>query len=205
MAGFGSLVLAEGLATADTASKPAAQTAASTPVALTPQQIRRSLLVPPEVAYFNCGTLGPTPRPVLEKSFEAWQKMEEDPANEGFGTFLAQADQVRDKAAATLGCDKAEVALTSSTTEGMNAVASGIKWRAGDRVLITTGEHEGGSDCWEYFARLCGLELSCVRLPRGATDAEKVVKLFEAAMTPRTRVVSFSHPRDRIRPCACIS
>jgi len=106
---------------------------------------------------------------------------------------LAEADAVRAKAAALLGCDKDEIALTRNTTEGMNAVAQGIDWRRGDRVLSTDHEHEGGSVCWKHFARRCGIEIDRVKLPVPPQSPAEVLTLFERAITGRTRVISLSH------------
>ena len=151
------------------------------------------MLLPKDLAYFNCGTLGPTPRGVLEESFEAWRKMEQDPADEGFGTFLGLAEQTRAKAAKFLGCQKDDIVITRNTTEGMNTVAQGLDWQKGDRVLTTDHEHEGGSVCWKYFAKRSGVEIDHIRLPVPPEKPQEVLALLEAKLTRRTRVISVSH------------
>ena len=63
----------------------------------------------------------------------------------------ASAEKVREQAAAFLGCTTEELLITRSTSEGMNTVAQSMKLNAGDRVLSTDQEHEGGTDCWKYL------------------------------------------------------
>ena len=45
--------------------------------------------------------------------------------------------------AGVLGCAPAEVALTGSTTDGVNTVIGGLDLRAGDEILTTDEEHPG--------------------------------------------------------------
>jgi selenocysteine lyase/cysteine desulfurase len=173
----------------------AVEQAASSPTSLprSPEEARSAMLLPKDLAYFNCGTLGPSPRCVLEESFEAWRKMEQDPADEGFGTFLGLAEQTRAKAAKLLGCQKDEIVITRNTTEGMNTVAQGLDWQKGDRVLTTDHEHEGGSVCWKYFAKRSGVEIDRITLPMPPGKPAEVLALLEAKLTRRTRVISVSH------------
>jgi selenocysteine lyase/cysteine desulfurase len=187
-AGLASLGLGNELASA---AQQAALSPASAPSS--PEDARAAMLLPKDLAYFNCGTLGPSPRRVLEESFEAWRKMEQDPADEGFGTFLGLAEQTRAKAAKMLGCEKDEIVITRNTTEGMNTAAQGLDWQKGDRVLTTDHEHEGGSVCWKYFAKRSGVEIDRVRLLVPPEKPSEVLALLQAKLTRRTRVVSVSH------------
>ncbi len=194
-AGLVSLGLADELSLAGdgaTTTAPAGTNAAASMPA-SPEEVRAAMMLPKDLAYFNCGTLGPTPRSVVEESLAAWRELEQDPANEGFGAVLARAEQTREKAAKLLGCHKDQIAITRNTTEGMNAVAQGLALQRGDRVLTTDHEHEGGSVCWKYFAKRDGVEIDRITLPVPPQSADEIVKLLEAKLTPRTRVISVSH------------
>jgi selenocysteine lyase/cysteine desulfurase len=100
---------------------------------------------------------------------------------------------VRTQAAAFLGCRVEELAITESTTAGMNAVAMGIELREGDHVLITDQEHEGGRACWRSLARKRGIVVDTVRLHPELRDPAAIVERFASRLTDRTRVLSFSH------------
>jgi len=102
-------------------------------------------------------------------------------------------EDVRAKAATFIGCRTEELVLTRCTTEGMNWVATGIEWSAGDRVLTTDQEHPGGRVCWDYVARRHGVAIDVVNIPPGENDPEAIIDRFTKQMTPRTRVLSFSH------------
>ncbi len=150
-------------------------------------------LLAPGLTYLQTGSLGPTPRPVLDATIAAWTTLEGDPAGQGYGPMEHAMEEVRAKAASFVGCKKEELVLTNCTTEGMNWVAQGAGLVAGDRVLTTDQEHPGGRVCWDYAARKFGVVLDIVEIPPGENDAQVIIDRFARAVTPRTRVFSFSH------------
>ena len=147
----------------------------------------------PGLAYLQTGSLGPTPRPVMERARSVWQQLELNPTLYGYGTLERAMDDVRAKAARFIGCQTEELVLTRCTTEGMNWVAQGLTLVAGDRVLTTDQEHPGGRVCWDYVARRQGVVLDVVVIPPGENNAQAIIDRFAKAITPRTRVLSFSH------------
>jgi selenocysteine lyase/cysteine desulfurase len=99
----------------------------------------------------------------------------------------------RDALASFLHCERDELALTRNCTEGNNIVCNGLDLKADDEVFLTDQEHPGGRYPWEQKAARFGVKLNFVKLPRPPASAEEIVKLFEAALTPRTRIIVFSH------------
>src|SRR6476646_1048418 len=146
-----------------------------------------------ELVYLQTGSLGPTPRPVMERTSAAWKELELNPSFYGYGAHEHAMDDVRASAARFLGCKTEELVLTRCTTDGMNTVAQGLTFAAGDRVLTTDQEHPGGRHCWDYVARRFGVAIDVVAIPPGENDAQAIVDRFAKAITQRTRVLSFSH------------
>ena len=147
----------------------------------------------PGLTYLQTGSLGPTPRPVMERTIAAWHELELDPVYYGYGPQENAMDLVREKAAAFLGCKTEELVLTKCTTDGINAVAQGLTFAAGDRILTTDQEHPGGRVGWDYVARRFGVTIDVVVIPPGENDAQAIINRFAKQITPRTRVLSFSH------------
>ncbi len=155
-------------------------------------KVRSEFLLDPHVAYLNNGTLGPTPKPVLYTLIERYQRLASDTGPEN--TRLSQlAEDVRKKAAAFIGADLDEVALTRNTTEGMNFIASGLDMKAGDEVLLTLHEHPGGLQPWKLKAKRHGIVLKELKFPLPLNDPATVLNIFNDAITPRTKVISISH------------
>ncbi len=147
----------------------------------------------PGLAYLQTGSLGPTPRPVMERAIAGWKELERNPTLYGYGALERAMDDVRAKAARFIGCLTEELVLTRCTTEGMNWVAQGLTLAAGERVLTTDQEHPGGRACWDYVARRQGVVLDIVVIPPAENSAAAIIDRFAKAMTPHTRVLSFSH------------
>ena len=105
----------------------------------------------------------------------------------------AALDKVRVKAASLLGCQLDDIILTGSATAGMFLLAQGSSFRPGDRVLTTDHEHPAGRLGWEWVARRYGVEIDTLAIAPGESDPTAIVDLFEAAIRPETRVLSFSH------------
>jgi len=109
------------------------------------------------------------------------------------GAVHRATDDVRERAAALLGCTADELLVTRSTTEAMSSVAVGIVWASGDRILTTDQEHDGGSLGWRHVARRHGVTIDRVAIATTDHDPAAIVDRIAAALTPRTRVVSVSH------------
>jgi len=151
------------------------------------------LLIDPALSYVQTGSLGPTPRPVMERTIDVWRELEGDPTWRGYGPLEQGMEGVRAKAAALLGCQLHELVITTSTTEGINWFAQGVALASGDRILTTDQEHPGGRVGWDFVAKRYGATVDVVAIPPGELDAQAIVDRFAKLLTPRTRVVSFSH------------
>lgn len=156
-------------------------------------EMGRQFLLDPKLAYFNTGTLGASPRVVVEAHAAFLRAIEANPASLLFGELGDQMEEVRKKAALFMGADLDEITFTANTTSGLNMVAESLKLRPGDEVLTSTQEHGGGRIGWEHARAQQGVVLREVTLPTPARSAGEVLAAIEGALTERTRVISLSH------------
>ena len=80
-----------------------------------------------------------------------------------------------------------------NATEGNSYIANGIDLKMGDEVILTDQEHPGGEHPWNLRAKRYGVVLKRVTLPKPVPSAADVLNRFNDAITPRTRVIFFSH------------
>jgi selenocysteine lyase/cysteine desulfurase len=159
-------------------------------------ELRRQWVLAPDHVNLNCGSVGCSPLPVLNAVVDHLLSAEafREPAYPWFGyEENPRLRELRDALAAYLGCRRDELALVRNATEANNVVCNGLDLKAGDEVLLTDQEHPGGRCCWEQKAARYGVKLNTVALPRPPASADEVVERFAKALTPRTRVVFFSH------------
>jgi L-cysteine/cystine lyase len=142
--------------------------------------------------YMNTGWSGPSARRVVE----AVQARAEREAFEGPTTPQVRHEkgllvqQARAALAGLIGSN--DVALMSTTTEGVNAVLFGLGLRPGDEVITCNLEHSSVMvPCYE-LARRAGVEVTVVR-STAQEDLDALARLFEAAVSPRTKLLVLSH------------
>ncbi len=144
--------------------------------------------------YLNTGTCGPLPA-------ESQRAMDEQTARElavgraapdQWPEALARADEARASVAAVMVADPTDIALTHSTTDGLNTVVSALPWRPGDRVLTTNHEHPGGLGPLLALRGRLGVRVEYVDVGDGG-DPEQVVAAFAAALERPARAILASH------------
>ncbi|MDB5198524.1 MAG: hypothetical protein JWO92_487 [Chitinophagaceae bacterium] len=161
---------------------------------LSDQDPKSEYLFADGLTYLNTGTLGPCRRDTIEVSKKAWEELESLPVK-FYGKFGAEslAEKTRTIAARFLGCDIGEILITTSTTNGMNAIAQGLRLKAGDRILTTDQEHGGGLLCWNYFAKYYGVIIDMIIIPPGENNAEAILNRIKDSIKKETKLISVSH------------
>ena len=157
------------------------------------RRVRQEFTLNPGLVHFNCGSVGATPRLVVDAMANFTRELEADPYHNEWGGLGAGQEAVREKAAEFIGASFDEVALTRNTTEGMNLVATGLNLQKGDEVLTTNHEHGGGMVCWQYLAKHHGVKMRYVQMPNPVKNKADILARIERQINKRTRVCSFSH------------
>jgi len=134
-------------------------------------------------AYLNAGTCGPLPAAAVQAATAQLElELEQGRAGAHFERRGELAAAQRAAYAALLGGDPADVALTSSTSEGLATALAGLGLRRGDEILTSEAEHPG----------LQG-PLIAARERLGITVVEAPFAELADAVGTRTRAVACSH------------
>jgi isopenicillin-N epimerase len=159
-------------------------------------ELRKQFLIPENEIYLNNGTVGSSPAPVLRAIFDGYTTTErmdqQDPEDYPIWGYAAW-NEFRDPLAEFVGCKRDEIALVRNATEGNSYIANGIDMKPGDEVLMTDQEHPGGEHPWNLKAKRYGIVVKKITLPRPVKNSAEVLNLVSDAITPRTRVLFFSH------------
>jgi selenocysteine lyase/cysteine desulfurase len=135
------------------------------------------------VAYLNAGTDGPLPAAAARAGAEELHgEALRGRAREHFQRRGELGAALRHGYARALGCEPAEVALTTCTSEGLSIVIDGLGLRAGDEILTSDEEHPGLLGALGAARALCGAVVRMAPLERIADT-----------VGPRTRLVACSH------------
>jgi selenocysteine lyase/cysteine desulfurase len=84
------------------------------------------------------------------------------------------------------------LAITRNASESLQIAQNGIDLEPGDEVITTDQDYPRMLQTWEQRVRRDGIKLTRISFPV-PTTADDLVWRFEAAITPRTKVLHFCH------------
>ncbi|MFB6105421.1 MAG: aminotransferase class V-fold PLP-dependent enzyme [Halobacteriaceae archaeon] len=160
-----------------------------------PADLRSEMPGVEDIAYLNTGASGPSPRRVVDAMRAVLEAHEyRSPGEEGMYTYAFEAlETARESAADLLGADPAEVALTQSTTDGINRLACAIDWQPGDVVVRTDLEHAAGVLPWRRLADLRDVEVRVVETSGGRLDVDRVKDAVDGARLVCLSSLTWTH------------
>ncbi|MCP4389753.1 MAG: aminotransferase class V-fold PLP-dependent enzyme [Gammaproteobacteria bacterium] len=99
-----------------------------------------------------------------------------------------KVEQARGKCANLFSVNAEDITFLSNASEGINNVAYGLDWKAGDNVVIADVEFPSGLLPWTRLERQ-GVEIRVVKHKNWQTRLDDIAALVDT----RTRVVTLSH------------
>jgi selenocysteine lyase/cysteine desulfurase len=137
-------------------------------------------------AYLDHATVSPMPARTAAVMAERVATLQ-DPSRET-GQREAFAEEARQRLGRLMNVPAPQVALLTNLAEAMAIVANGLSWSIGDEVVVPEQEFSSLVYPWLNLERI-GVRVVFVPKSGPATDLDRI----EAAISPRTRVVSVSH------------
>lgn len=162
---------------------------------MTPAELRAETPGFESCTYLNTGASGPSPRRVVEAATGCIEHHEYDSPNaEGMYTAAdAVYGEAREAVADLLGTSPERVALTQSTTDGINRVASAMDFEPGDVVVRTDLEHSAGILPWQRLADLHDLEVRVLETHGGRIDPEEYAEAVADARLVCFSAITWTH------------
>jgi len=154
--------------------------------------LRKHYTLEDGVIMMNNGTVGPMPKPVFNTLIDSLKRQCTNPYDV-YKFFPKKWEEVRVKIAKFINASPDEVVITHNTTEGINFIANGLDLAEGDEILLSNMEHPGGTHPWNLKKARYGIGIRQVMFGLPPKNVEEIIKSFESAITPRTKVISVSH------------
>ncbi len=106
--------------------------------------LRAEFPVLDRLAFMNAGTDGPVPAVAVRAAHDALEaELADGRYAPHFEARFAAQDELRGLYAQILGCDTADLALKTSTSEGLGTVLAGLDLGPGDEIVTSDAEHPG--------------------------------------------------------------
>jgi len=155
--------------------------------------VRDQFIMPKDLAILNAANLCPSSAPVLETMYKFTKDMDQDPSFDNRAKLGDGRENTRKLLAEFLRVTPEEIVITRNTSESNNLVSTGIDLKAGDEVLLTADNHPSNHTAWQEKAKRFGFTVKDVPVPNPHPGAEHYVDAFTKMITPRTKVISFTH------------
>ncbi|MGP8245064.1 MAG: aminotransferase class V-fold PLP-dependent enzyme [Bryobacteraceae bacterium] len=160
-------------------------------------EIRNEFTTDRTVVNFNNGYASPAPRSVQEA-----MRRYLDYTNMGpYHTMVQQLDRrvesARRMVADFAGCDAEEIAITRNSSEALEIAQLGIELKPGDEVLTTNQDYPRMLTTYAQRARREGIQVKAISFPVPVPSMDDLYQRFEAAVTPRTKLIHFCHITNR--------
>jgi selenocysteine lyase/cysteine desulfurase len=160
--------------------------------------VRDQFLLARDKVFFNNGTIGVTPKVVVDRITEHLRKMATDIADwnyrgENWVSGYDPQNYIRDRLARIVNVHPKEIGLTENVSSAMSYVAAGLDLREGDEIVTSDQEHPGGLGSWLLSQKRRKTPVRMVKLPKPAANPAQFADRIVGAFTPHTRVLALSH------------
>jgi len=150
------------------------------------EKIRKSFPALSQYTFLNTASMAPLPAQardamttlLLEQSESIYLNM---------NRWLANIAQTRKLAAKITGAKAEEIAFIRNTSDGVSIVASGIRWKKGDEIIINDLEFPSNVYPWLNLERL-GVKIVKVESKDGIVSPSMLIK----HVTPKTKLLAIS-------------
>lgn len=159
----------------------------------TPEEWRARWALRPGVTYLNHGSFGPPPREVLQQRIAYTRQLAEQPMEFFLRRLPTLLRQVRETLARFVACPPDDLVLVENATTAMNIVARSVRLAPGDEVLLNDHEYGAVRRIWQRACDESQARLVVQPIPLGTPGPEQWADAVLEGLTPRTRLLVFSH------------
>jgi cysteine desulfurase/selenocysteine lyase len=148
--------------------------------------------------YLNNGSISPLPISTIKSITDFCLRYSETgPDSTEFNTYLDNLKkEVRQRIADIIKSRADEIIFTQSTTEGINFISNGLRWKANDHILIRSSINEHFSNYLPWLKAASDFKLGLVLFPSNDIEStgSALVKDFEEIYRRQQyKLISTSH------------
>ncbi len=156
-------------------------------------EVARAFTVDRTLVNLNNGGVSPAPEFVQAAMKRHLDFSNELPAYTMWEIQEPRREGVRLRMARAWDVDPEEIAFTRNASESLQTCQLGMDLEPGDEVLTTTQDYGRMITTFKQRERREGIVLRQIQIPTPAEDDAQVVRLFEEAITPRTKAILACH------------
>ena len=156
-------------------------------------EVQGAFTVDRTLVNLNNGGVSPAPKLVQDAMKRHLDYSNLAPTYTMWQILQPQREGTRSRMARQWGVDAEEIAFTRNSSESLQIMQFGIDLQRGDEVLTTTQDYGRMITTFRQRGRREGIVLKQIQIPVPAEDPVEIVRLFEDAITPKTRMILACH------------
>lgn len=157
------------------------------------KSVRAQFVMPPDLSVMNAANLCPASRPVAAALTRETHSVDADPSPVNRARLMPEKEATREALARFLVVAPEDVVITRNTSESNNLVSNGLDLKPGDEVIVHADNHPSNLNAWREKAKRFGYSVITIEQKNPHPGAEYYVDAYAKAITPRTKVLTFTH------------
>jgi selenocysteine lyase/cysteine desulfurase len=159
--------------------------------------VRHAFTVDRNMINLNNGGVSPAPKTVMDTEIRYLEIENMNPSYYMWNVLDPGVETVRRRLAQMFGVDTEEIAITRNASEANEIIQLGMKLNPGDEVITTNQDYPRMITTWQQRERRDGIVLKQLKWPVPPPSMAYLTKMFEDAITPKTKVIHICHITNR--------
>jgi selenocysteine lyase/cysteine desulfurase len=156
-------------------------------------RVQQAFTVDRSLINLNNGGVSPSPDFVQAAMKKHLDFSNQAPVYNMWRILEPRREGVRQRIARNFGVDTEEIALTRNASESLQICQFGFDLNTGDEVLTTDQDYPRMINTFKQRERREGIKLKQISIPVPAENDEEIVRRFEQAITPKTKLILMCH------------
>jgi selenocysteine lyase/cysteine desulfurase len=157
------------------------------------KKIRNQYILKTDYINLENGYYNFVPQPILEKYIEHIREVNLQGAYYMRTVQFDNKNRIAGKLAELAGCTPEEMIITRNTTESLDMIIGGQDWKAGDEAVMAEQDYGAMLDMFTQISKRYGVVNKIISVPNHPSSDEEIVKLYENAITPKTKLLMVCH------------
>lgn len=157
------------------------------------KEIRAQYLLKPDYINLENGYYNFLPQPLLNKFIENIKEVNLQGSYYMRTVQFENKNKITARLAGIAGCSAEELIITRNTTESLDMIIGGLDWKVGDEAIMAYQDYGAMLDMFDQVVNRHGIRKKMVSVPNHPKDDEEIVRLYQSAITEKTKVILVSH------------
>ena len=156
-------------------------------------QVRKDYSLKPDYINLESGYYNIIPNPTLNHMIDHARMVNYEGSYYMRTVQWDQKNAMAAKLAKVVGTSAKNLIITRNTTESLDMVIKGMNWENGDEAVYAKQDYGAMKMMFEQVSRRYGTKNIIVSVPNHPTSDEEIVRIYQNAITSRTKLLMVCH------------